>query len=375
MKVCFVVSEIFAWGSYGGYGTITRTLAESLADAGHQVSALVPKRTPEAKAHQADVENLDPLVVYALPHSYWQRLLKKALYRKPEADIYVSVDPRFDSWRSAALNRDAKHVVWFIDPMNFAEYWEHHVERPQQTSAMAKVWGWTVFSGLRFFGRLAVQRADLLCSQREDLAAVRAFPGVGHRPVLDAPNPVMLPSGPIEKSSRPTVLFLGRFDRQKQPEVFFELARSLPDVRFVAAGAASSPSRDASLRSKYGNIANLEMPGIVTGSKKDGLLREAWLLCNTSLREGLPRSFQEALSYECAVVSRHDPDGLVGRFGRVVEDSFEVAVASLLADGSWRERGRLGRAHVQKRYDPKTVAEVHIDLYSALVSRMSDPAS
>ena len=58
------------------------------------------------------------------------------------------------------------------------------------------------------------------------------------------PNPVPLPDGPVAKADRPTVCFVGRFDKRKRPELFFELARRCPDVHFIAVGAANSARMD-----------------------------------------------------------------------------------------------------------------------------------
>jgi glycogen synthase len=40
MKVCFVVSQIFAWGKLGGFGSLTRTLGRELVKRHHTVGKL-----------------------------------------------------------------------------------------------------------------------------------------------------------------------------------------------------------------------------------------------------------------------------------------------------------------------------------------------
>jgi glycosyltransferase involved in cell wall biosynthesis len=366
MRICFIVSEVFAWGSFGGYGTITRSLAEALASAGHDVSALVPKRTNEAKLHQSDVEVLGNLTVFAVPHSYLRRLLRPRIYRLPQADVFIAVDPRFDAFMASVVNPNARHVIWFIDPMTFNDYWHRHAEHADSPRALSRGKEAAIFYVLRFFGWLAVRRADVLMAQREDIAPIRAFPGVRKRSIVDAPNTIEIPSDPIVKSDRPTILFLGRFDRQKQPEQFFRIAQELPEYRFVAAGAASSAERDRELRDTYGNVENLELVGLVAGEQKERLLRESWVLCNTSLREGLPRSFHEALSYGCAIASRVDPDGLVSRYGRVVDDSFKNAIDDLIKSDEWRKLGEQGRRHVKDRHGVDVALRRHLELLAEL---------
>jgi hypothetical protein len=137
----------------------------------------------------------------------------------------------------------------------------------------------------------------------------------------------------------------------------------------VAAGTASDPTRDAALRDAARRIPNLRVAGYITGGEKDALLRRTWILCNTSLREGLPHSLQEGLAYGCALVARVDPDAIVSRFGvRVRGDDFEGALAGLLAHGEWRRRGTAGRACIEKHNEAETALDVHETLYRELVS-------
>jgi len=45
MKICLVCVEIFAWDKYGGFGRATRTIGRELAKRGHEIFAVVPRRT------------------------------------------------------------------------------------------------------------------------------------------------------------------------------------------------------------------------------------------------------------------------------------------------------------------------------------------
>ena len=112
-----MVPEWFAWGQTGGYGTITRALAEGLAARGHDVFALVVKKTAEARRGQADVESLGGVTVLGLPDSYAGRLRRRDLYRRPQAELYVGVDARFDGWLAQRLVPAARHVVCRLSAM------------------------------------------------------------------------------------------------------------------------------------------------------------------------------------------------------------------------------------------------------------------
>ena len=365
MRVCYIVSEYFRWGQFGGYGTITRAVAEGLVRRGHEVFALVTRRGEQAKREQRDLEIVEGVSVVAVPHSYVERWRRRSIYRQPAADLYISIDARFDSWMALRENPGARHCIWLIDPMTFDEFWELHADTGGGPGKLASR---VIFNGLQWFGRRAARGADALLSQtRRWVGEGAAFYGAAG-PVRFAPNAVEVPEGPITKAERPLVLFLGRFDRQKQPEEFFRLAAATPEIDFVAAGAATEPGRDRKLRERYGGAANLELPGVVTGADKDALLRRAWILCNTSLREGLPMSFQEALAYGCAILAAVNPDELVSRFGYHAEDRrFERGLRELLEEERWRALGAAGREHVVVTNATERALDAHEKIYRELI--------
>ena len=369
MRVAYVVGEFGLWGNRGGYGSIARAVAMGMARRGHEVFALVPKRGATAHLDPRETIHVDGVTVIALPDSYPARLRSRHLYRAPEADLFVNLDARFDSWWAMRCAPEAKHAVWLLDPMSFDAYWNEHRGDPGQTRLGEKTVTRFAFETLRAFGRIALRRADAVWHQPETLPEpVRRTLRLS-REVRHLPNPVEVPDVPIHKAPRPLVLFLGRLDWQKRPERFLELARQRPEIAFVAAGAASDPEHDASLHAATRDIPNLTMAGYVAAAEKDQLLRSAWILCNTSRREGLPHSLQEGLAHGCALVARVDPDGIVSRFGiRVHDDDYEGAVSRLLDRDDWQDRGAQGREFIQKQHAAEAILDTHEALYRELVS-------
>ena len=126
-----------------------------------------------------------------------------------------------------------------------------------------------------------------------------------------------------------------------------ELAERFPGVRFIAMGRANDESMDRALRRKYGRSTNVEMPGFISGERKNQVLEEAWILVNTSVSEGFPVSFLEAAAHSCAILSPHDPEGFASRFGYHVEDGdLDAGLRFLLASDRWRRKGEEGYAYV-----------------------------
>jgi glycosyltransferase involved in cell wall biosynthesis len=98
------------------------------------------------------------------------------------------------------------------------------------------------------------------------------------------------------------------------------------------------------------------------------LLSQSWILVNTALREGLPRSFLEAAYFKCAILSRVDPDGFASRFGRRVDnDDFAGGLRSLLAQDSWRGRGEAAHDYVAGRYGVEQSVSQHLEVYRRFV--------
>ena len=190
------------------------------------------------------------------------------------------------------------------------------------------------------------------------------------------PKPVEIPDGPFVKSDRPLCVFVGRFDPRKRPEEFFNLAKKMPDINFIAVGKAHNRAYQEYLESKFFNMQNLEVTGFVDPFKEDKLhqiLSKAWVLVHPAAREGLPTAFQEASAREVAILAYVDPTNYVSRFGRVAQrdkgiDGLEEQLRELIASNEWREKGKEGRAYnIEHHSVPKSVAEhlkqyrVHLD--------------
>ena len=187
------------------------------------------------------------------------------------------------------------------------------------------------------------------------LVAARMQDSLGFTPrMAHLPNIIDVPDGPegIPRTPRPSVVFVGRLDPVKRPWVAAAVASRMPEVDFHFLGRShfSGPGSW-----QPGELpANLQLHGHVDGERKTHLIAGAWALLNTSIHEGLPVTFQEALACATPLVSCVDPDGVVSRFGvhlgEAPGDGLDLvpravdALRGLLSDAPLRERlGRDGR--------------------------------
>jgi glycosyltransferase involved in cell wall biosynthesis len=184
------------------------------------------------------------------------------------------------------------------------------------------------------------------------------------------PYPVDLPGTAPRKAERPLILFVGRFDRRKRLELFFDLAVQFPQLDFAAVGRAHDPAYDRHLRERYGAIANLDLPGFVPRFGQPGILdyyERAWILVNTAAREGLPYTFMEAAAFGVAILSGVDPERFASRFGCHAQDGdFAAALRWLLEGDRWRALGQSAAAYVAETWSEEASVRRHLEVYRRL---------
>jgi glycosyltransferase involved in cell wall biosynthesis len=352
LRVCLVATEVFAWGRFGGFGAATRAIGRGLAEKGVRVSVVVP-----LGEGQRGFEELDGMEVYGFPLTRYP--FTAGIYRGIGADVYHSEEPSWGTRLALEAAPDARHIATSQNPKTRRDW--NLVERHYPTRR-------------RIYNSLASPAVDacvkhldaIYCQARYIIPKTRALYSLQKDPGF-LPNPVKMPEKTV-KAGEPTVCFLGRFDAEKKPEAFFELAEKFPDVRFVAAGKAHDVKRDEVLRRKYGGIRNLELPGFLDGEEKGRLLSESWVLVNTSVSECLPVSFLEAAAHGCAILSPHDPDGFASGFGYHVKgDDYEAGLRWLL-DGNWEKQGEKGRDYVASTHDEKHAIDMHMRAYEEALS-------
>lgn len=160
----------------------------------------------------------------------------------------------------------------------------------------------------------------------------------------------------LERKCNNIVLFLGELGKRKGcydiPEVIAQVKKSIPDVRFVLAGAGDEVDEKAikELIAEKGVSDNVKFPGWVRGDTKDKLLREADVFFLPSYNEGMPMSVLDAMGYGFPVVSTN-----VGGIPKIVHDGengyccdpgdvnrFVKRITKILLDG--KERKSFGEA-------------------------------
>ena len=361
MHICLVAVEIFAWGKYGGFGRATRTIGRELVQRGLTVSAIVPRRGAQGR-----IEMLDGMRVHGLTLA--ELAGAGHAYQRVEADVFHSQEPSFGTYLAARAHPNARHIVTFRDTRE-AEDWR--TERGLPSLSALQVLANRLYEDNALVHG-AIRRADRCYVAARLLAPrARAKYRLAYEPEF-LPTPVLVPDR-VEKDPTPTVCFVARWDRRKRPELFFELARAFPRVRFLAAGRSRDPGYEKALRARYGQLANVEMLGFIDqfrGAELSNLLGRSWILVNTAAREGLPNAFLEAAAHGCAILSAVDPDEFASRFGHhAIDDDFAGGLSHLLEGDRWRRLGEAGREYTRQVFSLQPAIDRHIEIYSEALAR------
>jgi glycosyltransferase involved in cell wall biosynthesis len=361
VKICIIASQISGFGKIGGFGSMTRKLAESLAESGYEVSVMVP-----IKKGQQPIEQDAGFLLYGIS---FKNLLKfKTIIRKINADIYHSQNPNLFTYLALKAEPSKKHIITCRDPrdtkdwlieMRFAT-WKRRLKTPFVY----------LFEDGPFISR-AVRKAHAVGCPAHFLKEKVARMYKREDAIL-LPNIEDFPKVIPQKSDTPLVCFVGRLDKRKRPELIFALAAQFPDVRFLVAGKAEDQMQQAALEKMAAKCPNVEMLGY-QDKFKSGKLRElydkSWILLNTSAREGLPMTFIEAAGHGCAILGTVNPDNFSSEFGYFAETpkDLEQGLKALLEDENWRKSGELGFRYVCDTYNKEVALKTHFDVYRELL--------
>jgi glycosyltransferase involved in cell wall biosynthesis len=359
MRVCFVCVEIFAWGKFGGFGRATRVIGRELVRRGHEVFAVVPRR-----ADQRAIETLDGITIYG--YEPRQLLDQTRLFKEIDADIYHSQEPSFGTYLAQNAMPHKKHVITLRDTRMW-EDWKIEFNLPSLSRAQV-IKNWLYEDNPLVHH--AVRRADGLFAASHIVAARAVEKYHLAQPPALLPTPVQVPAE-VQKSSAPQVCYVGRIDRRKRPEVFFELAREFPEVNFIALGKGRDSHWEKTLTDTYNQLPNLTIKGFVNqfqAGEHASTLSQSWVLINTSAREGLPNSMLEAAAYRCAILSSVNPDDFSSNFGYYAEkDDFSTGLTWLLADNRWKTQAEKGCQYILQNYEISKAIQQHLDVYRALL--------
>jgi glycosyltransferase involved in cell wall biosynthesis len=223
--------------------------------------------------------------------------------------------------------------------------------------------------------QLGLELADHVLTQHEGQARDYQY-WYGRQPTTIA-NCYVAPHGHRADSSG-VVLWASALRTGKRPELFLELARRLPHLRFRMVGGPSAEASGARLFEEIEEAAraipNLEFVGFVPFADIDAHFNAARVFVNTSDYEGFPNTFLQSWSRGIPTVSFCDTGSrLKGEPVVTVTSDLNdmvVAVDRLMHEELfWRQTG--GRA--KTCYEKFHTADVVMDCYERVFASLSQP--
>ena len=317
IKVGLLVDEYFgAWKTaFGGYGFLAREIvAKHLPNEDIELEVIIGKQ--KNNPFWASNRIIDGIKIWRLPRLEF--LIKRWL-AKSDFDCWFSIEMCYDYVLRLDTNPHRKLILWIQDPRPKSA-WDKivamkkvvdHNFHNQSSCECVKAW----FEAGR--AKFITQGISLSPLARE----LYSLPDCVEPDFV--PNPIDIDFGfkfDILKKEK-IVVFLGRLEAQKRAWIFCELAKLMPEYQFYVIGKFHRyrEENESALKPYMnGKVANLHFCGHLVGNEKNSLLKRARVLVNTSIWEGIPISWLEALSYGTLIVSAFDRDNLVGRFGAYV---------------------------------------------------------
>jgi len=295
MKICFVAG--LPSQSKGGAEVQCELIAKHLADKNYEVHYVAPP-IGEIKTDERFIIHKIPKrfvkignTLSYLPDLYLQ--LKKA-----NCDIYIQTCA--GSFTGVVGYFCKKYHKKFI--YRSSHVWDADLSFKEHT-------GWYTFSFItKITYKHGIIKSDaIVCNSR--IASKRFRKNIDKR-IETIYNGQIIPlKKKIQKKNY--VLWAGRLTWYKHPELFLELAKALPNYRFVMCGGGPLEGQILTLSQ---NISNLDFKGFITEKKIRKLYGGASAFVSTSESEGFPNTLIECGLCGTPYICFYDPDEVVCRY-------------------------------------------------------------
>ncbi len=188
-------------------------------------------------------------------------------------------------------------------------------------------------------------------------------------------NPIPIYNIKYQKNQKPSFVWIARWDPQKRPDMMLYIASRLPDYEFYMIGSATNNAKnyisiEKKLISEFSAYTNIHILGFIDEETKRKYIGEAWGLINTSIREGLPITFLEALAEGTPIISYVDPDNYTSKFGVKVDytiESFKRGIEKSVSERLYEKIGDIEHEYASKKHGMSVIMNEHINLYEEML--------
>ena len=191
-----------------------------------------------------------------------------------------------------------------------------------------------------------------------------------NKPVIILHNPYL--NSLVNKNlqeNRSYVAWVGIFQTQKNLPGLYEIATSLPNVKFKIAGdyfKALDQQSEFALEQLH-RCKNVEFVGFLKPGDIPDFLVKAYLLLNTSHYEGFSNTFLEAFAVGTPVVTIRnvDPDEIIYKHGLGISvcqhADLKSAVENLIASPDYDTISKKCKDYINAHHDPVQLSQLYIE--------------
>lgn len=366
MKIVYTNDVVYAYASgdpsaNGGAERYGWYLMRALANAGWSVTVGVQYTLREGEERQIDSVRF--LGIGRRGHFLlaWYRFLRK---ERPDWCFYQCADHLWGPMAEIARWLGVR-TAWST---------MHDLDVQPRKALMRRPNWW-------FLHEWGLRRSDIIFVQHQGQRAylppswqtrTHFLPGIVPLPVTYRPHP--------ERNG--TVAWVAVIRPPKRPDLLVEIARRLPEVRFVVCGAPSRgwwwDGKDIeSILTQLRSLPNVDYRGHVDPEQTLKVIENASLLLSTSDGEGLPSVFLEAWAAGTPVVSiQIDPDhkirdGKLGVLAGTVDGAVDAVRSLMTVTKQRQDMGMRGRRHVEEVHSP----DAAVRAFEAAVASVYAPPS
>ncbi len=338
--------------SHGGMATVINSILKNASVSEDVEIEMWPTYMDGSLLRRVAYSSVREIAFHFTPHNY---------------DIYhVHTASRTSFWRKCryirTLRRSACKVILHVHGGGFIDFWDKCTSRQKQKIR-------SCFSMVDKVIVLSIEWLELFVDRsicdRKKLAVL--------------PNAVDIPDQNVTDYSKNAVLFLGRLDKNKSPDVLLNAAKLVvelhPDARFEFVGDGDISIYESQAKDLGVSYA-CNFVGWASGRKLENILKSNSIYCLPSKREAMPMSLLEAMSYGLVAVATNQgsiPTVIKDNYsGRLVEVDDHVGLARVLSSlmdsvETKRRLGESGRAYVEQQYGITEYAKKISELYQEVL--------
>lgn len=393
LHICYISQEYPPETGWGGIGSYTYEMAHAIAGAGHRVTVISRAVNAEGvtTGDGVEVHRVAPSpawdavpALWRLNHVWpgfaWAAMRRiRNIHREHPIDIVEAAEGRADSFFSGLIPGGPKVLVRlhtarvFVDRIN---------KVPSLAASRREYW----------LEKKAIAQASIVTApSRAVIDLTQTWMKLTNAVVI--PNPVDTHKfSPGTKTRRPTVLFVGRLERNKGVETIASIIpavlRQFPSAEFRFVGTDGTDENGVSWRERLCVAAG---PNHQTKLRFEQLNRDqlpeayqqAAVCILPSTWENCPYALLEAMACGTPVVAsndggipeivEHGVSGFLEKTGNA--EAFATRIVSLLEDQELRVTiGDLARARIEETFSVDRVAPKMIAVYEGAIQHQTHHA-